>query len=94
MGTSLAVQWLILYTVTARVACKNPDWGTKIPHVIPCSEIKKKKNLWLINLQQRRQDYRGKTVASIKGAEKATCRKMKLEYSLIPYTKNKLIMNG
>ena len=53
----------------------------------------KKKYLWLINLQQRRQDYKGKTVASIKGAEKATCRKMKLEHSLIPYTKNKLIMN-
>ena len=50
MGTSLAVQWLILHVPNAGGVGFIPGQGTKIPHVAQCLEnkqttTKKKKNL-------------------------------------------------
>ena len=52
MGTSLAVQWLILHVPNAGGVGLIPGQGTKIPHVAQCLENKqttkkkkKKKNL-------------------------------------------------
>ena len=43
-GTSLAVQWLILYTSTAEGAGSIPGPGTKIPHASWCGQLFKDKN--------------------------------------------------
>ena len=38
--TSLAVQWLRLCASSAGGIGSIPGWGTKIPHAVPCSQIK------------------------------------------------------
>ena len=42
LGTSLVVQWLRLGASNARDVGWIPDWGTKIPHAVQCSQNKQK----------------------------------------------------
>ena len=41
-GNSLVVQWLELQTFTAEGVGSVPDWGTKIPQAMQCSQNKTK----------------------------------------------------
>ena len=42
IGNSLVVQWLELQTFTTEGVGSVPDWGTKIPQAMQCSQNKTK----------------------------------------------------